>query len=80
MRLRPIEPIDYGAKGGAVSNLHAALLFLINDRNIDQQTQRTLVRRLEDEWVYRHHPEDWETYQTRYVSDDVFDDALRNMQ
>ena len=23
--------------------------------------------KLEDEWVYRHHPEDWETYHTRYV-------------
>lgn len=34
--------------------------------------------RLEDEWVYRHHPKDWETYQTRYVSDDVFDNAVRN--
>jgi hypothetical protein len=34
--------------------------------------------RLEDEWVYRHHPEDWETYQTRYVSDEVFQGALRS--
>jgi tetratricopeptide (TPR) repeat protein len=34
--------------------------------------------RLEDEWVYRHHPDDWETYQTRYVSDEVFQDALRS--
>lgn len=34
--------------------------------------------RLEDEWVYRHHPEDWQTYQTRYVSDDVFQNALRS--
>ena len=33
---------------------------------------------LEDEWVYRHHPGDWETYQTRYVSDEVFQDALRS--
>jgi hypothetical protein len=23
---------------------------------------------LEDEWVYRHHPEDWQNYQTRYVT------------
>jgi Tfp pilus assembly protein PilF len=36
--------------------------------------------RLEDEWVYKHHPEDWEKYQTRFVSDDVFDQALRNTQ
>jgi hypothetical protein len=51
--IRPVEPIDYGAKGEAVANLHAALLFLINDKNIDQQTQRTLVERLEYEWRTR---------------------------
>jgi hypothetical protein len=34
--------------------------------------------RLEDEWVYRHHPEDWETYQTRYVTPQAFQDALRS--
>jgi tetratricopeptide (TPR) repeat protein len=33
--------------------------------------------RLEDEWVYRHHPEDWQTYQTRYVTPGIFQDALR---
>jgi Flp pilus assembly protein TadD len=32
--------------------------------------------RLEEEWVYRHHPLDWQTYQTRYVTADVFRDAL----
>lgn len=32
---------------------------------------------LEDEWVYRHHPEDWQTYQTRYVSDEGFKNELR---
>jgi tetratricopeptide (TPR) repeat protein len=34
--------------------------------------------RLEDEWVYRHHPEDWQTYQTRYVTPEVFKNALRD--
>lgn len=34
--------------------------------------------RLEDEWVYRHHPEDWVRFQTRYVSDEVFRNALRD--
>ncbi len=24
--------------------------------------------KLEDEWVYRHHPADWQNYQTRYVT------------
>ncbi|HEU5341029.1 FG-GAP-like repeat-containing protein [Edaphobacter sp.] len=34
--------------------------------------------RLEDEWTYRHHPADWETYQTRYVTPAPFEEALRN--
>jgi Tfp pilus assembly protein PilF len=34
--------------------------------------------KLEDEWVYRHHPEDWQTYQTRYVTPDNFVNALRS--
>lgn len=34
--------------------------------------------RLEDEWVYRHHPQDWERFQTRFVSDEVFRNALRD--
>jgi len=33
---------------------------------------------LEDEWVYRHHPDDWQTYQTRYVTSDGFENALRS--
>jgi tetratricopeptide (TPR) repeat protein len=37
----------------------------------------TAPERLEDEWVYRHHPEDWQNYHTRYVTPDVFQNALR---
>ena len=33
---------------------------------------------LEDEWVYRHHPEDWQNYHTRYVTPDVFKNSLRS--
>lgn len=33
--------------------------------------------RLEDEWVYRQHPEDWQRYHTRYVTPEVFKNALR---
>jgi len=33
---------------------------------------------LEEEWVYRHHPEDWQTYQTRYVTPYGFENALRS--
>ena len=34
--------------------------------------------KLEDEWAYRHHPEDWQTYHTRYVTPDVFNHVLRS--
>jgi Tfp pilus assembly protein PilF len=34
--------------------------------------------RLEDEWVYQHHPQDWQTFQTRYVTPGIFEDALRS--
>jgi hypothetical protein len=34
--------------------------------------------RLEDEWAYRQHPEDWQTYHTRYVTPDEFKNALRD--
>ncbi len=33
---------------------------------------------LEDEWVYRQHPEDWQNYHTRYITPEVFKNALRN--
>lgn len=35
--------------------------------------------KLEDEWVYRHHAEDWQTYHTRYVTPDVFKNSLRTV-
>ena len=38
----------------------------------------TAPGKLEDEWVYRRFPNDWQTYQTRYVTPDAFRDALRN--
>lgn len=31
---------------------------------------------LEDDWMYRHHTQDWLTYQTRYVTSEGFRDAL----
>jgi FG-GAP-like repeat/ASPIC and UnbV len=36
--------------------------------------------RLEDEWVYQQHPEDWQNYHTRYVTPDIFQNALRSKQ
>jgi Tfp pilus assembly protein PilF len=33
---------------------------------------------LEDEWVYQHHPQDWLTWQTRYVTPQPFRDALND--
>ncbi len=32
--------------------------------------------KLEDEWVYRHHPEDWQNYHTRYVTAEPVAQAL----
>jgi tetratricopeptide (TPR) repeat protein len=34
--------------------------------------------KLEDEWVYRRFPDDWNTYHTRYITADTFRNALRN--
>lgn len=33
--------------------------------------------RLEDEWVYRRYPDDWQKYHTRYVTADTFQNAMR---
>jgi Tfp pilus assembly protein PilF len=33
--------------------------------------------RLEDEWVYQHHRDDWQTYHTRYVTPNIFQNSLR---
>jgi cytochrome c-type biogenesis protein CcmH/NrfG len=41
------------------------------------QEYTTPPGRLEDEWVYQHHPEDWQTYHTRYVTPEIFQNALR---
>jgi hypothetical protein len=32
--------------------------------------------KLEDEWTYRQHPEDWQRYHTRYITPDAFGNAL----
>jgi hypothetical protein len=42
-----------------------------------KSTYTTAPGRLEDEWVYRRYPNDWQTYHTRYVSPDGFRNALR---
>jgi len=36
----------------------------------------TPPRDLEDDWVYQHHKQDWQTYQTRYVTPTYFESAL----
>ena len=35
-------------------------------------------RALEDEWVFRQHPDDWKNYHTRYITPEVFKNALRS--
>jgi len=39
-------------------------------------TYDTPPGKLEDEWVYRHHPDDWQKYQTRYITPETFDNEL----
>jgi len=43
-----------------------------------KQEYETRPGRLEDEWVYKQHPEDWQKYHTRYVTPAVFQNALRS--
>jgi cytochrome c-type biogenesis protein CcmH/NrfG len=42
-----------------------------------KQEYTTAPTRLEDEWVYKRHPQDWQTYHTRYITPEVFQNALR---
>ena len=42
-----------------------------------QQEYVTAPGRLEDEWIYKKYPEDWQKYHTRYVTPAVFLNALR---
>lgn len=41
-----------------------------------ERNYTTRPGKLEDEWTYRQHAEDWQKYHTRYVTPDVFNDAL----
>jgi tetratricopeptide (TPR) repeat protein len=43
-----------------------------------KQEYLTPPGRLEDEWVYRQHPEDWQNYHTRYVTPEIYQNALRS--
>jgi Tfp pilus assembly protein PilF len=43
----------------------------------DRTSYDTAPGRLEDEWVYRHHPSDWQNFHTRYVTADAAQNALR---
>ncbi len=42
-----------------------------------QQEYETPPGKLEDEFVYKRFPQDWQTYHTRYVAPDVFRNVLR---
>jgi hypothetical protein len=39
-----------------------------------------IAKRLEDDPAYQRHPEDWVKYQTRYVTADLFKEALRQQK
>jgi Tfp pilus assembly protein PilF len=43
----------------------------------DERDYSKRPARLEDEVAYQRHPEDWQRWHTRYVSPDVFENALR---
>jgi hypothetical protein len=43
----------------------------------EKQEYTTAPARLEDEEVYRRHQQDWQTYHTRYVTPEIFQNALR---
>ena len=43
-----------------------------------KQEYTTPPGKLEDEWVYKQYPEDWQKYHTRYVTPEVFQNALRS--
>ena len=43
-----------------------------------QQVYETPPGKLEDEFVYRRFPQDWQVYHTRYVAPDVFRNVLRS--
>lgn len=43
-----------------------------------KQEYTTTPGKLEDEWVYKQHPEDWQKYHTRYITPEVFRNALRS--
>ncbi len=43
----------------------------------DRKTYDTSPESLEEDWVYRRYPSDWQTYHTRYVSPDGVLDALQ---
>ncbi|HEX8844062.1 MAG TPA: FG-GAP-like repeat-containing protein [Pyrinomonadaceae bacterium] len=42
-----------------------------------QREYTTAPARLEDEWVYQQHPEDWQNFHTRYVTPESFQTMLR---
>lgn len=41
-----------------------------------QRQYNTPPGRLEDDWVYQHHSQDWQTYQTRYITSVRFQNGL----
>jgi hypothetical protein len=43
-----------------------------------KQEYLTPPGRLEDEWVYQQHPEDWQNFHTRYVTPEIYQNALRS--
>jgi Tfp pilus assembly protein PilF len=62
-------------KDGDFNSVFSKTVLPLPARDITDYT--TLPERLEDDPVYRRHPQDWQQYHTRYVTPEGFQNALR---
>ena len=62
-------------KDGDFNSMHSKTVLPLPSR--DEQYYTTPPTRLEDDPVYRRHPQDWQNYHTRYITPRRFSDPLR---
>jgi len=65
---------DGWIKDGDYNSTFSKTVLPLPDHSERNYTTRPTT--LENEWTYRQHPEDWQKYHTRYVTPDVFNNAL----
>jgi hypothetical protein len=66
---------DGWIKDGDYNSTHSKTVLPLPAHDIHDYTK--VASRLEDDPVYRRHPEDWQQYHTRYVTPEGFQNALR---